>query len=518
MLKRWTNITKKKTILSIYAFIWLCVYDVSANTPSHKNTTLVLDSISVINDNGHIQLGWSFVSEITEGYIEIHRGLGTGSFMPIAQVPFSTADYIDNGVNANTQPYNYYIVARDMGGNSFAVSDVHKSIYLIAPTFNICNQNATQFWNNYLVTTSSGQPQPLPSPFNASQLWMKQNNNDWLIVKTFDFSSTRTNAYIDEDGTYCFFIQSYNTTTGISSSSNKRCITVELLKKPEYAYIQNVSINHDNEIELTIFGDNDAPQPIFVLWKSVNSLNDFFIYDTIKQNNQTTFHIDENVDSDSNIYYYKAELLDSCQNIVLLSNISNSLLLKSSPFSKNENLLSWNNYNGWDAGINNFEIFRKRPNDSDFILINTLPSTYNSYIDFISDDEFPVANQEVFYYIKAFENDDNQYGLKEESYSNTSIVRRDIEVFIPNAFRPNSNIEINKYFKPNFGYYEPAYYEMTIINKWGNTVFKTQNINDYWDGKVSGISSPAGVYSYVIKYSYISGEIKTKIGAVTLLE
>lgn len=490
----------------------------NAITLSDKSTVLSLDSISVINENGHIQLGWTFTSDVLDGYIEIHRGLGTGSFMPIAQGSFPSFTYIDNGVNANSRSYYYYIVARDPGGNSFAVSDVHKSIYLSHPSFNICNQNTTHFWENYLVTTSSGQPQPLPSPFNASRLWMKYEDNDWTIAKTIDINTSRTNAFIDENGIYCFFIQSYNTSSEISSSSNTRCITIDLLNKPDYAYTQNVSVSSDDNIDIAIFGDYDAPQPYYVIWKSINTNDNFLVYDTIVPNNYTTYFTDTDVDVNLNTYYYKTELLDSCQNIVLFSNITNSILLKSSPFSKNENFLNWNNYNGWDAGINSFEIYRKRSNDNEFTLITSLPPTSSSYIDFNSDNELSGADQEVFYYIKAIENNDNYYGIKEESYSNISIIRRDIEVFIPNAFRPNSNIEVNQYFQPNFGFYEPSYYEMIIINRWGNTVFKTQNINDAWDGKVSGIISPAGVYSYVIKYSYISGEIKTKIGVVTLLE
>jgi gliding motility-associated-like protein len=494
-----------------------CLAVKSVEIPKNSNTTLRLDSLSVVQNNGHVQLGWTFITDITEGYIEIHRGLETGTFMPITQVPLETNFYIDNGVNANIKQFSYYIVARDINGNSFAVSDVHKTILLNEPLFNICEKRISHSWINYAVTTSAGQPQPLPSPFDKSRLWIKYLDNEWEIAKDFDFDTSRTATFINDEGDYCFYIQSYNSATSQSSSSNIKCIDVELLEIPDFVYLKNIDVI-TNDIEISVLGDNNAAQPYYVLWKSLNSVNNFQAIDSISTSNDIIVFSDNNVDVFNNQYFYKIEVLDSCRTSVLHSEIGNSILLKSTIVSENENYLLWTHYQGWPTGVESYEIYRKAPNENDFRYLASVNPYTKEHNDYITTDELSGDDPIVYYYIKAVENNGNPYGFKAESYSNVSLVEREINVFIPNAFKPNSSIEINRIFKPNFGFYEPTSYELIIINRWGKIVFSSKDFRKGWDGKFSDTVSPSGIYSYEVKWGNNSGELFSKKGIVHLLD
>lgn len=85
-------------------------------------------------------------------------------------------------------------------------------------------------------------------------------------------------------------------------------------------------------------------------------------------------------------------------------------------------------------------------------------------------------------------------------------------VFVPTAFTPNGDgvndeLEIFGSFFYN--------YDLRIYNRWGETVFYTENPEEYWDGKYRNQIVPGGYYVCVIRSSERPDseiqEIKTKI-------
>ena len=89
------------------------------------------------------------------------------------------------------------------------------------------------------------------------------------------------------------------------------------------------------------------------------------------------------------------------------------------------------------------------------------------------------------------------------------------EFFIPSAFSPNGDGVNDLFFvKANF---VPQNFEMNILNRNGELVFRTREIDSQWDGKIRNQSLPEGVYVCIIKYTDQNGDIKTKKGQVLLL-
>ncbi|MFC2101319.1 choice-of-anchor L domain-containing protein, partial [Bacteroidota bacterium] len=75
------------------------------------------------------------------------------------------------------------------------------------------------------------------------------------------------------------------------------------------------------------------------------------------------------------------------------------------------------------------------------------------------------------------------------------LVRPDYTLYIPNAFTPNED-DLNEGFR---AYGENIdYFDMKIYDRWGNIIFESNNIYEFWDGKINGKIAPDGNYIYNI--------------------
>lgn len=70
----------------------------------------------------------------------------------------------------------------------------------------------------------------------------------------------------------------------------------------------------------------------------------------------------------------------------------------------------------------------------------------------------------------------------------------DCDIYIPNSFTPNDD-DRNDLFWPVFQC-DYTYFLLTIMDRWGNIVYTSNNINGKWDGKFKGNPCPDDVYVY----------------------
>jgi len=59
--------------------------------------------------------------------------------------------------------------------------------------------------------------------------------------------------------------------------------------------------------------------------------------------------------------------------------------------------------------------------------------------------------------------------------------------------------------------------KMTILNRWGQTVFETEDILNGWDGIHNNQQCTDGVYYWIVTYIDIFDEMKTETGFLTLI-
>jgi gliding motility-associated-like protein len=94
------------------------------------------------------------------------------------------------------------------------------------------------------------------------------------------------------------------------------------------------------------------------------------------------------------------------------------------------------------------------------------------------------------------------------------IVVPDSYIDMPNAFSPGAGP--NRYLKPlHLGTATLKRFE--VYNRWGKKMFETKDINEGWDGMVSGQPQPMGVYVYYLEATTPTGRTVIKQGNVTLL-
>jgi len=87
-------------------------------------------------------------------------------------------------------------------------------------------------------------------------------------------------------------------------------------------------------------------------------------------------------------------------------------------------------------------------------------------------------------------------------------------VDVPNAFTPNGDGNNDQVFVRGFGI---AKMDFRIYNRWGQMVFRSQNINSGWDGYYLSRLQPMDVYAYFLEVEFSTGEKVSRKGDITLL-
>ena len=94
----------------------------------------------------------------------------------------------------------------------------------------------------------------------------------------------------------------------------------------------------------------------------------------------------------------------------------------------------------------------------------------------------------------------------------------EVRYFLPNAFTPNSDSKNDIYLGE--GLMDGATnFEMTIWNRWGEMVFKTNDPQEGWNGRKlnNGKESPNGVYIVLVSYNEPRGDLIELKGYATLI-
>jgi len=88
------------------------------------------------------------------------------------------------------------------------------------------------------------------------------------------------------------------------------------------------------------------------------------------------------------------------------------------------------------------------------------------------------------------------------------------EVFLPTAFSPNGDGINDRLF---FRAVQVQVTHIAIFNRWGQTVFSTNDINQYWDGTFQGRIQVSGEYSWLVKGIGPGNKPFIKEGSISLL-
>ena len=140
-----------------------------------------------------------------------------------------------------------------------------------------------------------------------------------------------------------------------------------------------------------------------------------------------------------------------------------------------------------------------------FILGNTLFLTSQSNNEILYNEYYNV------YRVVAVRNLNDQI----ISTSNAISVEKPYALYAPNAFSPDSD-GINDFFKiSGQGILD---FQIEIYNRWGQMVYKSDDLSKGWNGTFKGKNLPTGSYVYKIKtIKNGNGEELVKTGTVALV-
>lgn len=102
----------------------------------------------------------------------------------------------------------------------------------------------------------------------------------------------------------------------------------------------------------------------------------------------------------------------------------------------------------------------------------------------------------------------------EDTASQTVLVFDEFEFIIPNVFSPNGDGINDRFEMLACGVYE---YELSIFDRYGLEVFRSNSLNINWDGRIDGKAANSGVYFYLIRIKDFRGEYLNYQGELTLL-
>lgn len=89
-----------------------------------------------------------------------------------------------------------------------------------------------------------------------------------------------------------------------------------------------------------------------------------------------------------------------------------------------------------------------------------------------------------------------------------------VNLIVPNAFTPNGD-GINDFFKIEQKMLQTI--QIEIFDRWGNMVFRSNDLSFRWDGSIGGQPLPEGTYVYQLKGTARDGQEVQKSGSITLL-
>ncbi|NQZ37349.1 MAG: gliding motility-associated C-terminal domain-containing protein [Crocinitomicaceae bacterium] len=378
-----------------------------------------------------------------------------------------------------------------------AKAPIHTSVY-VSPNLDICAHEVNVNWTAYVGWDAIDH-------YEIFARWVGQ---PWANFGST--TGTSFNLSIEDGKDYCFTIKTISS-TGQESFSNVACVFTSSPSQPSFNYLQVATVDGDRVI-LRQHIDNSVPITEMSIERKVGA-DPFEEIARIPVNSGTLTYIDEDVDVHSQSYSYRARVIDSCSNEGGVSNEAQTIFLEVQFDAVSKiSYLNWNAYREFNGSIITYNVYRGIDGVFNGVPIVSLASHQLSYED---DMNAIISSGKICYYVEVIEAT-NTFGFNEISRSNEVCIVLPPLIYIPNAFMPDG---INKIFRPILSDFDATDYNFVILNRWGQTLFKTNLYDEGWDGIVPATNreASAGTYVYIVSVKDANG-VETLIhGHVTLI-
>ncbi len=427
----------------------------------------------------------------------------------------SLGDYSVTGFT-NSQ-FQWEVINLDFVGQGLDKINIDQDTF---GTFTLRVQETSEFgckgpWNDTILII---HPKPRTSPIIGTDIVCFPNYDNhsyavtgfansvfnWSVVNGAFFGASNGSAVTVDWG------PEPNGSVSVTETSEFGCIgdpiAINVFKDDPRIDAENVTVdpppNADKDIIFS-FALLNAPRynnSIIVQRKIRSAAGAYISVDAINPN--LTSYTDQTASTDEYSYTYRAAAVNLCGDSVFSNEMTDILLTgkKPSPF---ESEITFTDFTGWDNGVEKYELYRALENKSGYSLYKTYS---NPQIDLFNNG---TEHYGQLYRIKAYERGGNRI-----SWSNDIIFYFEPVIFVPNAFSPTKD-NLNEIFKPsNSGLKK---YKLTILNRWGEKLFETENPQKGWNGLYLEKEVPGGVYVYYVQYEDFRDKKYSTKGTVHLL-
>lgn len=464
-----------------------------------------LDSVSVNYQDSRIQLGWEqALSTDVFAYIIYH--LENGLWIPVDTVYDIDNTTWTDPVNPSNADQQYRVAALDSCMNSSAMSTSQHNIRTFA-TYDLCRREAYLTWEEY---------EGMPMEVENYQIFYSENGGPLTYAGQTDGSTLSfTLTGLVPQSTYDCIVRAVNYGGNVTAASTKCTFLFNSADNHDFVYIRYVTAVNNRDLEVKVSTGTTVTFSKVHLYRSVGD-DQHFIHIADAENDGTDTYIfldSSKLRIDRELYFYRASIENECDVEVMFSNISHNILLSGTHNDEiRYNYLDWNFYDGWEGGVQGYQLYRKSESSNDFESVSGYMSS-DMYTDDVSGMRKEGEGQS--YYIEAEEVADS-YGFMENSRSNTIVMNQLPQTYIPNAFCPRTGA-VNSVFLPIHSFVTLENYNMYIYSREGQLVFHTTDPYLGWNGGYNGNLMPAGCYVYKITYTYgLDGEYEA-VGTVTLI-
>lgn len=462
----------------------------------------IIDYITV-NISNEVELNWQpSSSPETFAYI-IYRF--NGGFIPIDTIyGRNNTFYIDPASNPDLKPEMYTIAAIDSCVNTGTFNiDPHRTIFL-QQTVSNCTGFIDLTWTSYQGWQN----------VDFYSVYFSLNSGPFQLDGTVDGDTTNHQLTGFSNGdTLTFYIESHNPDGLTVSRSNETILIVDVIRKANFNYILRSTVTASQDVLVEWLPDSLASIASFEVMHGISatslqqlqSITAPIPIPPLMQANNTI------ADPTSQSIYHQVIATDSC-NLEEASGLSRTIHLSGAAQPDFTNQLTWNQYENAHTIVDRYRVYYDL--GGSWTLLATLNPGELTYIHDIS--SLYTENGIFCYRIDADATFSAPSGvtITTLSSSNINYINQHPVIYAPTAIAP---LGINTTFKPVISFFDHNTYSLKVFNRWGELIFKSNDYDTGWDGKINGSIVPAGVYVYLIEIMSVAGEPITSKGTVAVL-
>lgn len=450
----------------------------------------IISSVSVDTLTGNIVISWNVnYAPDTYGYIVYHKDVN-GFIVEIDTVWGRMNTTYTHAISV-TGPETYSIAAFDScytpavppTHQTSAKAEPHTSMYLSYAT-NSCTTQAELSWTPY---------DGWGTGLTGYTVFVKEGTGAWVPVATTSDQSYNLN---------CIPLQNYsvairaNNSNSSEAFSNVQSFVIHAPTAPAINYLRVATVDQNTVVlrhEVSVGSNVQA-----VRFEKFNlATGQYDLLGEVPATASTLSITDVDVDVNNFSYTYRAVVVDSCGNLGAASNRARTILLKvTEDQTRLSAYLNWSPYVDYDGGVLQYQIYRGIDGIFPSAPTAVVPPDQRFYEDLVDELGFEHSGK-VCYFVVA-EESTNQYGIQELSFSNHVCAVIEPLVYVPNAFTPGG---LNPVFIPVVSFQDVSKYEFSIVDRWGQVVFQTNDPAQGWDGhhQQSGKLVAPNLYVYVLK-------------------